>query len=99
MKTALPKALQRLAARPLRKHGIDAARALQPASTYVVYGHGGQRVREALKDQQVSWVLQAERLGTGRAVTQGAPAIPDDRRVLGLSGDVPVITSPTLTEV
>src|SRR5690348_3287048 len=70
MKSDLPKVLQPLAGRPLLKHVIDAARALQPASTYVVYGHGGDRVREALKDEQVSWVLQAERLGTGHAVMQ-----------------------------
>jgi len=99
MKSDLPKVLQPLAGRPLLKHVIDAARALQPASTYVVYGHGGDRVREALKDEQVSWVLQAERLGTGHAVMQAAPDIPDDHLVLVLYGDVPLITAATLTEL
>jgi len=99
MKSDLPKVLQPVAGRPLLKHVIDAARALLPASTYVVYGHGGDRVREALKDEQVSWVLQAERLGTGHAVMQAAPDIPDDHLVLVLYGDVPLITSATLTEL
>ena len=99
MKSDLPKVLQPLAGRPLLKHVIDAAQALQPASTYVVYGHGGDRVREALKDEQVSWVLQAERLGTGHAVMQAVPGIPDDHIVLVLYGDVPLITPATLTEL
>jgi bifunctional UDP-N-acetylglucosamine pyrophosphorylase / glucosamine-1-phosphate N-acetyltransferase len=99
MKSDLPKVLQPVAGRPLLKHVIDAARALQPAAMYVVYGHGGDRVREALKDEQVSWVLQAERLGTGHAVMQAAPGIPDDHTVLVLYGDVPLISPATLNEL
>ena len=53
MKSDLPKVLQPVAGRPLLKHVIDAARALQPAAMYVVYGHGGDRVRETLKGEQV----------------------------------------------
>src|SRR5882757_7163400 len=99
MKSDLPKVLQPVAGRPLLKHVIDAARALEPSSIHVVYGHGGDRVRETLKDEQVSWVLQAERLGTGHAVMQAAPSIPDDHLVLVLYGDVPLITASTLAQL
>src|SRR3569833_2291899 len=99
MKSDLPKVLQPVAGRPMLKHVIDAARALEPAATYVVYGHGGDRVREALKDEKVSWVLQAERLGTGHAVMQAVPGIPDDHLVLVLYGDVPLISKDTLGEL
>jgi bifunctional UDP-N-acetylglucosamine pyrophosphorylase / glucosamine-1-phosphate N-acetyltransferase len=99
MKSELPKVLQPVAGRPLLKHVIDAARALEPTSISVVYGHGGDRVRETLKDEPVSWVLQAERLGTGHAVIQAAPGIPDDHVVLVLYGDVPLITANTLAEL
>jgi bifunctional UDP-N-acetylglucosamine pyrophosphorylase/glucosamine-1-phosphate N-acetyltransferase len=99
MRSDLPKVLQPVAGRPLLKHVIDAAKALQPAATYVVYGHGGDRVREALKDEPVSWVLQSERLGTGHAVMQAAPSIPDDHIVLVLYGDVPLISTATLNEL
>jgi bifunctional UDP-N-acetylglucosamine pyrophosphorylase / glucosamine-1-phosphate N-acetyltransferase len=99
MRSDLPKVLQPVAGRPLLKHVIDAARALEPAATYVVYGHGGDRVREALKGEPVSWVLQAERLGTGHAVMQATPSIPDDHVVLVLYGDVPLISYATLTEL
>src|ERR1700756_4740546 len=77
MKSELPKVLQPVAGRPLLKHVIDAAQALEPAAMYIVYGHGGDLVRAALKEEPVSWVLQAERLGTGHAVMQAIPDIPD----------------------
>jgi bifunctional UDP-N-acetylglucosamine pyrophosphorylase/glucosamine-1-phosphate N-acetyltransferase len=99
MKSALPKVLQPLAGRPLLKHVIDTARSLEPAAIHVVYGHGGDQVREALKNAPVSWALQAERLGTGHAVMQAMPEVPNDHRVLVLYGDVPLISAATLTNL
>jgi bifunctional UDP-N-acetylglucosamine pyrophosphorylase/glucosamine-1-phosphate N-acetyltransferase len=99
MKSELPKVLQPLAGRPLLKHVIDVARALEPTATQVVYGHGGEKVREALRDEPVSWVLQPERLGTGHALMQAMPHVPDDHVVLMLYGDVPLIRHATLAEL
>jgi len=99
MKSALPKVLQPLAGRPLLKHVIDTARTLAPSAIHVVYGHGGERVRAALEREAVSWTLQAERLGTGHAVQQAMPHIPDDHRVLVLYGDVPLISRATLLKL
>jgi bifunctional UDP-N-acetylglucosamine pyrophosphorylase/glucosamine-1-phosphate N-acetyltransferase len=99
MKSALPKVLQRLAGQPLLKHVVETARALEPTAIHLVYGHGGEQVREALGGEPVSWVLQEQRLGTGHAVAQAMPQIPDDRLVLVLYGDVPLIQRSTLTEL
>src|SRR3979490_2464018 len=99
MKTALPKVLQPLAGRPLLKHVIDTARALAPAAIRVVDGHGGEQVRAALKEEPVSWTLQAERLGTGHAVLQAMQHIPDGHLVLVLYGDVPLIGRAQLAEL
>jgi bifunctional UDP-N-acetylglucosamine pyrophosphorylase/glucosamine-1-phosphate N-acetyltransferase len=99
MKSALPKVLQPLAGRPLLKHVIDTARLLEPAAIHIVYGHGGDQVRDALKDEPVSWVLQSERLGTGHAVMQAMPSVPNDHVALVLYGDVPLISRATLTEL
>lgn len=96
MKSALPKVLQPLAGRPLLKHVIDTARSLEPDAIHVVYGHGGDQVPEALKAEPVNWVLQKERLGTGHAVMQAIPAVPNDHVVLILYGDVPLISRATL---
>ena len=96
MRSSRPKVLQPLAGRPLLGHVLDAARALGPAGIHVVYGHGGDAVRAAFSDAPVDWVLQAEQLGTGHALAQALPAIPDDHRVLVLCADVPLLRPATL---
>jgi len=99
MYSDLPKVLQPLSGRPLLAHVIDAARALEPAAIHIVYGHGGDRVRAEFPDPDLGWCLQAEQLGTGHAVAQALPAIPDDHTVLVLCGDVPLVRHDTLRRV
>jgi bifunctional UDP-N-acetylglucosamine pyrophosphorylase/glucosamine-1-phosphate N-acetyltransferase len=96
MKSALPKVLQPLAGRPLLAHVLGRALGLGAHATHVVYGHGGDAVPQAFPDADVRWVLQAEQLGTGHAVAQAMPGIPDDATVLVLYGDVPLIEAATL---
>ena len=97
MHSALPKVLQPIAGRPMLAHVLDTARMLSPARVHAVIGHGAQAVREAFAgDETISWVEQAQRLGTGHAVLQAMPAIPDEARVLVLYGDVPLIRASTL---
>ncbi len=97
MKSSLPKVLQPIAARPMLAHVIEVARTLQPAGIHVVHGHGGDQVRAAFAGQaDLQWALQARQLGTGHAVQQALPAVPDGARVLVLYGDVPLITNTTL---
>jgi bifunctional UDP-N-acetylglucosamine pyrophosphorylase/glucosamine-1-phosphate N-acetyltransferase len=99
MKSDLPKVLQPLAGRPLLGHVLDTARGLEAAATYVVYGHGGDQVPKAFEGREVRWVLQAEQHGTGHAVAQAAPQIPDDHLVLVLYGDVPLVQLDTLARL
>lgn len=100
MKSDLPKVLQPLAGRPLLGHVISTAQSLNPASVHVVFGHGGDRVREAFAaDSSLQWALQAEQLGTGHAVQQALPALDDAAIALVLYGDVPLIRAETLTNL
>jgi bifunctional UDP-N-acetylglucosamine pyrophosphorylase/glucosamine-1-phosphate N-acetyltransferase len=96
MKSDLPKVLQLLAGRPLLQHVIDTAREIHAADIHVVYGHGGERVRDALAGPDLTWALQAEQLGTGHAVMQAMPGVPDDHLALILYGDVPMVEAATL---
>ncbi len=96
MNSRLPKVLQPLAGRPLLAHVIETARALSPARIHVVYGHGGEHVRAAFPDGGLDWVRQPEQLGTGHAMQQAAPGIPDTDIVLVLYGDVPLLRAETL---
>jgi len=99
MKSDLPKVLQPLAGRPLLKHVIDCARSLDATAIHVVYGYGGEQVPQALAGEPVNWVRQAEQLGTGHAVLQAMPAVPDDHLVLVLYGDVPLVQRETLASL
>ena len=96
MGSDLPKVLQPLAGRPLLAHVIERARELEPQAICVVHGHGAEAVRAAFPDEDLQWCLQAEQLGTGHAVEQALPGVPDDHDVLVLSGDVPLIGTATL---
>lgn len=96
MRSRLPKVLQPLGGQPLLTHVLDAATLLSPARMHVVYGHGGDAVRERFREADVCWVHQAEQLGTGHAVQQAMDGIPDDASVLVLYGDVPLVRVDTL---
>jgi len=97
MKSALPKVLQQIAGRPMLAQVIDTARALHPAGIHVVFGHGGEQVRAAFAEQtDLQWAEQAQQLGTGHAMQQAMPNVPDGAQVLVLYGDVPLITPETL---
>jgi bifunctional UDP-N-acetylglucosamine pyrophosphorylase/glucosamine-1-phosphate N-acetyltransferase len=99
MKSDLPKVLQPLAGQPMLAHVTATAQALQADAIHVVHGHGGELVKNALASESVNWVLQAEQHGTGHAVAQAIPAIPDDHDVLVLFGDVPLVRAATLQQL
>jgi bifunctional UDP-N-acetylglucosamine pyrophosphorylase/glucosamine-1-phosphate N-acetyltransferase len=99
MKSDLPKVLQPLAGRPLLGHVLDTAAGLNAAATHVVYGHGGEQVLKAFEGRNVQWALQAEQHGTGHAVMQAMPQVPDDHLVLILYGDVPLVQLDTLARL
>ena len=97
MRSSKPKVLQPIAGRPMLAQVISAARALQPDGIHVVYGHGGAQVQAAFADQpDIQWAEQTKQLGTGHAVEQAMPNVPDAATVLVLYGDVPLIRSETL---
>jgi len=77
-------------------HVIDTARELAARRICVVYGHGGERVREALSGDDLAWARQEPQLGTGHAVQQAVPQLGDDGTVLILYGDVPLLKAETL---
>ena len=97
MKSAWPKVLQPIAGQPMLAHVIAAARALRPAGIHIVHGHGGGAVQAAFAAQHdLTWAEQAQQLGTGHALQQAMPGIPDGVQVLVLYGDVPLIEPATL---
>ena len=96
MRSDLPKVLHRLAGKPLLGHVVDTARELGVAQACVVYGFGGEAVPQAMADDKLTFVLQAEQHGTGHAVKQALPRLADDSVTLVLYGDVPLTHTSTL---
>ena len=97
MKSARPKVLQPVCGVPMLTRVIGVARELGPEVIHIVYGHGGDQVRAAFAHEaDLRWAEQAQQLGTGHAVMQAMPGIPDDARVLVLYGDVPLTRAATL---
>ncbi|MBJ6136367.1 bifunctional UDP-N-acetylglucosamine diphosphorylase/glucosamine-1-phosphate N-acetyltransferase GlmU [Marinobacter litoralis] len=96
MKSALPKVLHPVAGKAMLHHVVETAKQLGAEKIHTVIGHGADQVRASLQDDSVNWVLQTEQLGTGHAVAQALPDLPDDARVLVLYGDVPLTSKDTL---
>ena len=110
MRSRLPKVLHQLAGRALLQHVVDTAATLQARRIVVITGHGAMEVESALTQSankvdsiaqpfDLKFVRQEPQLGTGHAVQQAAPALPDDGIVVVLSGDVPLTQPGTLKDL
>lgn len=99
LKSELPKVLHEVLGRPMLAYVFDACRAAGVAECFGVIGHGKDRVIETFRgdDGDISWVEQAEQLGTGHAVMVCREAVLGkfDHVVL-LCGDGPLIRSETI---
>jgi bifunctional UDP-N-acetylglucosamine pyrophosphorylase/glucosamine-1-phosphate N-acetyltransferase len=97
MYSNIPKVLHRLAGKPMLAHVVEVAQQLMPETIHVIYGHGGEQIKNSFPDLPVHWVNQKEQLGTGHAVLQALPYISPEAQVLILSADVPLIQAQTLS--
>jgi bifunctional UDP-N-acetylglucosamine pyrophosphorylase/glucosamine-1-phosphate N-acetyltransferase len=103
MKSRLPKVLHRLAGRALVEHVIGCAAGLSARSVVLVTGHGAAEVEAAVARSAgesgrpvPAFVRQEPQLGTGHAVQQALPLLPDEGIALILNGDVPLVQPSTL---
>ena len=99
MKSARPKVLHKLAGRPMLAHVIGTTATLQAAQQIVITGHGAELVEPAMgaafPQAPLSFVRQEPQLGTGHAVQQAVPVLPDEGITLILNGDTPLIQAST----
>jgi len=99
MKSALPKVLHPLAGKSLLEHVLATARSVGGSHTCVVHGHGGAEVMRAFAGTTLDWARQEPQFGTGHAVQQAVPHVPEHGTVLVLYGDVPLVAAATLREL
>lgn len=99
MRSSRPKVLHTIAGKPMLEHVVDACSQLDADTLVVIYGHGGEQVQQTIKNDSITWVLQAEQKGTGHAVAQALSVIADDDCVVIAYGDVPLIKAKTLQQL
>ncbi|MCK5888918.1 MAG: NTP transferase domain-containing protein, partial [Methylococcales bacterium] len=99
MRSSKPKVLHKVADRALLHHVYDTSAQLDNNSIVIIYGHGGELVKDQLKILDANWVEQKEQLGTGHAVQQAEAFIDDKDKVLILYGDVPLLKKTTIEKL
>jgi bifunctional UDP-N-acetylglucosamine pyrophosphorylase / glucosamine-1-phosphate N-acetyltransferase len=97
LKSKHPKVLHEVGGKPLLTHVIKAATQVVPAhAVYAIIGHEADRVRQAVADTGVNFVLQEPQCGTGHALLVSREALDHYDHVIVLSGDAPLITPQTI---
>lgn len=103
MKSDLPKCSHKVCGKALINHIVDAATEAGVEKNVVVVGHGADKVKGIVENQErVEFVQQpvgeGAPYGTGFAVKQGIDHVEDGDTVLILCGDTPLIKSETIEE-
>jgi bifunctional UDP-N-acetylglucosamine pyrophosphorylase/glucosamine-1-phosphate N-acetyltransferase len=104
MKSETTKVLHRVAGRPVLHWVVTAAKDAGAERVVAILGHQADAVKATLAGfgSLVDVVIQAEQRGTGHAVQCAMPAVAnesDDRIVLILTGDAPLLASERLAEL
>ncbi|HVS30487.1 MAG TPA: bifunctional UDP-N-acetylglucosamine diphosphorylase/glucosamine-1-phosphate N-acetyltransferase GlmU [Thermoanaerobaculia bacterium] len=99
MKSSTIKILHRAAGRPIVDYVLDLAAGLSDTPPVLVIGHQREEVQKAVGGR-ARYAVQEQQLGTGHAVLQAAQLLESGgttgKRVLVLSGDVPLTRPETL---
>lgn len=100
MKSDLPKVLHLVDNKPMLMHVINLARQLDSERIINIFGHKKELVIDAIKSENVEYVIQEPQLGTGHAVQQTEKLLKYfTGDVLVLSGDVPLLRKSTLDKM
>ena len=100
MNTEMPKVLHKLNNKTMIEHVIDTTLKINPEKLIVVVGYKNELIKEQLKNYDIEYVKQLEQLGTGHAIMQCQNALNNfEGDTLILSGDVPLITKKTLSDL
>ena len=106
MHSQLPKVLHTVGNKPMLIHVINSAESAGAKKIHIVVGNDGERIKEQVRrfpiQNEVSWILQREQLGTAHAVQQAVPHFEskaEGDHILVLYGDVPLIKPDTLVQL
>ena len=97
MHSTLPKVLHPLCGRPLLRYILDSAVAVA-GEPVIVIGRGAALVRETI-GAGWSYAVQEKQLGTGHALMQALPHLPEEGLLLVLCGDTPLLEREDLEQL
>ena len=100
LKSRRSKMLHCVAGKPIIRSAFDTALALSADEIVFVVGKNGDQIRQALGEDRVHYVCQAERKGTGHAALQGRPALEGRSDIVVIFyADMPLIQVDTLRQL
>jgi bifunctional UDP-N-acetylglucosamine pyrophosphorylase/glucosamine-1-phosphate N-acetyltransferase len=98
MKSGLAKVLHTVGGKTMIRRVIETVQRTEPERIIVVVGHQADMVKKELDGEDVEFVLQSERLGTGHAAQMAKPLLGSfDGTIQVLNGDVPLLSVDTLS--
>lgn len=96
MKSDKPKVLHTVGGMSMLQRVVNTAGLVEPRNIVVVVGCGSELVQQSVQGDNLHFVLQELQLGTGHAVQQALPLLPDSGVTLILNGDVPLVAADDL---
>jgi bifunctional UDP-N-acetylglucosamine pyrophosphorylase / glucosamine-1-phosphate N-acetyltransferase len=100
LKSKHPKVLHEVGGKPILAHVVTSATKVIPAQdVFAVIGHEADRVRQAVAQSGINFVVQAEQRGTGHALMVVREALAPYDQVIVLSGDAPLISPETIQKL
>ena len=97
MKSSLPKVMHPLCGKPMLWHVLQSAAAVT-AKQLLVVGNGAGQVKDYF-GQEYIYVERRQQLGTGHALQQVLPYLPDSGEALVLCGDTPLLEKDVLEQL
>ena len=100
MQSSTPKVLHLVGEKPMIQHVIDISKELKSEKIIVVLGYKADEIANQLSNETLQFVFQFDQLGTAHAVLQCKKSMNNyNGDVLILSGDVPLITASTISQL
>jgi bifunctional UDP-N-acetylglucosamine pyrophosphorylase/glucosamine-1-phosphate N-acetyltransferase len=96
MHSNTPKIMHKIGATPMLEHVFNAALGLNPAQTHVIVSPNSDLIKQSFSHLNINWIEQKQQLGTGHALLQALPSIPNDAYILVLCADNPLLKTATI---
>jgi bifunctional UDP-N-acetylglucosamine pyrophosphorylase / glucosamine-1-phosphate N-acetyltransferase len=100
LKSKHPKVLHEVGGKPLLAYVIGAAtQVAERKDVFAIVGHEADRVRQAVSQSGINFVMQRPQKGTGHALMTAREALQPYDHIIVLSGDAPMITPDTIRKL